>query len=220
MPWAVARARREEISETSSELLDAAERLFAEQGVENVALTQIVASTGQRNRSALHYHFGSRGGVLAAVMDRRLAAINARRHALLEALPIDAPAQHIVRADVAALVLIAVEEPWGGDYVSILAQVRFHPQLLGEHVVRDEYLSGLRLARRRLRALAPQIPVTLLARRMNWLSDSAVFALARWMRDRPPSKRSVAAAQALIDDLVAYGTAGLLAAPLPREKLT
>jgi AcrR family transcriptional regulator len=209
-----ARAKRADGLETTSELVEIAERMFAERGVENVALTQIVAAAGQKNRSALHYHFGSRGGVLAAVIDRRLAAINARRLALLDALPADASAHDVVRADIAALVLTALEEPWGGDYVSILAQVRFHPQLLGESLVRDEYLSGLRLARQRLRALAPDLPLELLARRLNWLSDSTVFALARWMRDTPRPERTATAAKALTDDLVAYGTAGLLAAPL------
>ncbi|HLK24317.1 MAG TPA: TetR family transcriptional regulator, partial [Caulobacteraceae bacterium] len=58
---------------TTAELLDLAERMFAEGGVENVALTQIVAASSQRNRSALHYHFGSREGVLSALLDRRLA---------------------------------------------------------------------------------------------------------------------------------------------------
>jgi len=212
-----ARAKRQDALETSSELVDAAERLFAEQGVANVALTQIVAVSGQKNRSALHYHFGSRGGVLAAVMDRRLAAINARRHALLEALPPGAPARDILRADIAALVLAAVEEPWGGAYVSILAQVRFHPQLLGESMVRDEHLSGLRLVRRRLRAIAPHLPVPLLARRLNWLSDSTVFALARWMRDTPADQRTRAAAAILVEDLTSFGTAGLLADPAHEE---
>jgi AcrR family transcriptional regulator len=212
---ASARAKRQDAVETIDELIDTAERMFAADGVENVALTQIVAASGQKNRSALHYHFGSRGGVLTAVLDRRLTPINARRHALLEALPADARPIDIVRADIAALALTVVEEPWGPAYISILAQVRFHPQLLGESLVRDENLSGLRLARRRLRAAAPGMPGELLARRSNWLSDSAVFELARWVRDTPPARRTGAAVAALIEDLATYGAAGLLAAPPP-----
>lgn len=210
---ATARAIRSDAAATVDDLLDAAERMFADRGVANVALTQIVAASGQKNRSALHYHFGSRGGVLAAVMDRRLAPINARRMALLEALPVGAPAIEIVRVDIDALVLTAVEEPWGPDYVSILAQVRFHPRLLGDHLVRDEHLAGLRLARQRLRTLVPNLPVPLMARRLAWLSDSTVFALARWMRDTPPPARTRGAAAALIDDLTTFGAAGLLAPP-------
>jgi AcrR family transcriptional regulator len=212
-----ARSLKAESATTADELLEAAERMFAEEGVENVALTQIVAATGQKNRSALHYHFGSRGGVLAAVMDRRLAVINDRRVALLDALPADASVTDVVRADIAALVLTAAQEPWGGAYVSILAQVRFHPRLLGASRVSGEHLSGLRLARRRLRVLAPHLPEALIARRAIWLSDATVFALARWMSETPPSARTAAAASALVEELTAFGAAGLLA-PLPSTR--
>ncbi len=198
---------------TVDELLDTAERMFARDGVENVALTQIVAASGQKNRSALHYYFGSRGGVLSAVLDRRLRTINTARHALLDALPAEASPRDILRADIAALALSVVEEPWGGDYISILAQIRFHPRLLGESLVRDEHLSGLRLARQRLRAATPHIPQDLIARRIVWLTDGAVFELARWMRDTPPARRNTAGIGLLIEELATYGTAGLLAAP-------
>jgi AcrR family transcriptional regulator len=214
---ASARARRADAVETTLELIEGAERLFAEQGVENVALTQIVAVSGQRNRSALHYHFGSRAGVLAAVMGRRLDAINARRHALLAALPAGAAPLDIVRADIAALGETVVEEPWGPAYLSILAQVTFHPQLLGEQTVGDEALSGLRLARRRLEAAAPRLPAELVGRRLVWLRDSVVFAMARWVRDTPASGRTPSAMAALIEDLATYGTAGLQAAPPLQE---
>lgn len=208
-----ARAKRQDAAGTEGDLLATAERLFAERGVENVALTAIVAESGQKNRSALHYHFGSRAGVLEAVLDRRLAAINARRHALLEAAEAEGGVLAIVRADIAALGLVVVEEPWGPGYLSILAQVTFHPQLLGERQVLDENLSGLRRARRRIEAAAERLPSELIQRRLDWIRDSVVFAMARWVRDTPPAGRTSAAMDALVDDLAAYGAAGVLAPP-------
>jgi AcrR family transcriptional regulator len=196
---------------TIDELLSIAERLFAERGVENIALTQIVAASSQRNRSALHYHFGSRGGVLTAVLDRRLVPLNARREQLLDDLPGDATARAIMRALVAPLGLAVVEEVWGADYVGILAQVTFHPQLLGERAVDDVNLSGVRRGRRLLAAAVPHLPASLLAERHAWFTDSVVFALARWVRDLPAAARNAAAMNALIDQLTAYGTAGLTA---------
>jgi AcrR family transcriptional regulator len=201
---------------TVEELLGVAEQLFAEQGVENVALTQIVAISGQKNRSALHYHFGSRGGVLSAVMDRRLATINARRQALLEALPANASARDIVRADIEALGKVIVEEAWGADYISILAQVRFHPSLLGENLVSDDNLTGVRQARQKLRAATPQLPPELVSRRFAWMVDAVVFALARWTRDTQPAGRTHTAMARLIEELADFGTAGLLA-PVTQE---
>src|SRR5579862_5291179 len=91
------------------ELLQAAERLFARDGAQNIALTQIVAQAGQKNRSALHYHFGSRSGVLTAVLNRRLAPINARREAMMAALPAAPSVPALLRAEIAALAEVATE---------------------------------------------------------------------------------------------------------------
>ncbi|HTX50646.1 MAG TPA: hypothetical protein VME40_14770 [Caulobacteraceae bacterium] len=217
MPAATSPVRGASAADTVEELLSTAERLFAELGVANVALTQIVADSGQKNRSALHYHFGSRGGVLSAVMDRRLASINARRLVLLEGLPANAPAIDVVRANIAALAQTVVEEPWGPDYISILAQIRFRPGLLDHNPLHDESLAGIRLARQRLAGAARGVPAELLARRFTWTSDAVVFELARWTQATPPEARTPAAVAALVEDLAVFGTAGLLAAPPARN---
>ena len=65
-------------------LLDAAARLFAERGVDNVSIAEIVRSAGQRNTSAVHYHFGSRDEVLRAVLARHVPELAERRTVLLQ----------------------------------------------------------------------------------------------------------------------------------------
>ena len=65
-------------------LLDAAARLFAERGVDNVSIADIVRSADQRNASAVHYHFGSRDDILLAVLTRHVGALAQRRLALLK----------------------------------------------------------------------------------------------------------------------------------------
>jgi AcrR family transcriptional regulator len=69
---------------TRDKLLDAAARLYAERGIENVSLAEIVRSAGQRNASALHYHFGNRDGVLVALLERHIPDIRTRRLELLD----------------------------------------------------------------------------------------------------------------------------------------
>jgi AcrR family transcriptional regulator len=71
-------------SETRRKLLDAAARAFAEEGVFNASLVEITRSAGQRNRGALHYHFGSRDGVLCAIIDRHAEFLARREGELLE----------------------------------------------------------------------------------------------------------------------------------------
>ncbi|WP_426363065.1 TetR/AcrR family transcriptional regulator [Streptomyces sp. E-08] len=59
--------------ETREKLIRAAEELFAAQGVDGAQLRDIVALAGQANPSAVQYHFGSRAGLLDAVMAGRQA---------------------------------------------------------------------------------------------------------------------------------------------------
>ncbi|WP_435058864.1 TetR/AcrR family transcriptional regulator [Streptomyces sp. bgisy060] len=59
--------------ETREKLIRAAEELFAAHGVDGAQLRDVVALAGQANPSAVQYHFGSRAGLLDAVMAGRQA---------------------------------------------------------------------------------------------------------------------------------------------------
>lgn len=67
---------------TPLRLLDATEQLVGEQGVEAVSLRAINAAAGA-NVAAAHYHFGSKEGLVAAVLERRMAQLASERFALL-----------------------------------------------------------------------------------------------------------------------------------------
>jgi len=76
---------RVDVETTRDKLLRAALHLFARQGID-VPLRDINELAGQRNASALHYHFGGRPELLQAIIDRyrlsddELAAIEAELH--------------------------------------------------------------------------------------------------------------------------------------------
>ena len=70
---------------TREALVETAERLFAEQGIETVSLRDVSKAAGQRNHNAAQYHFGDRAGLVAAVYDHRMRLVNERRHAMLAA---------------------------------------------------------------------------------------------------------------------------------------
>lgn len=205
---------RADSRETVDELLDLAERLFAKHGVEQVPLTRIVASSSQKNRSALHYHFGSREGMLAAVLDRRLKHINALRQDMLERVSDDSRLSDTVRAFVAPLCFVVLNEPWGPDYISVLAQVSFHPRLLGERSVDDANISALRQCKRLIGQALPDVPGKILSQRLIWFTDNVVLAIARWTRETPKSAWTHGNIEQLGNALIAYGLAGL-SAPAP-----
>jgi AcrR family transcriptional regulator len=79
-------------------LLDAATRLFAEQGVDRVSLAEIVRAAGQRNTSAVHYHFGTRDEILRAVLARHVPVIAERRLELLDVAQSDGGARSAAEA--------------------------------------------------------------------------------------------------------------------------
>ncbi|WP_286274760.1 TetR/AcrR family transcriptional regulator [Mycobacterium antarcticum] len=69
-------------SRSKDALLDAAERLIAERGFE-VPLRDIAQAAGQRNNSAVNYHFHSRQDLLDAVVARRLLPMERERERML-----------------------------------------------------------------------------------------------------------------------------------------
>lgn len=64
--------------QTRHAILEAAETLFARQGHESTSVRQITALS-KTNLSAVNYHFGSKEGLIQAVFQRRLDAINNER---------------------------------------------------------------------------------------------------------------------------------------------
>ena len=92
-------------SGTKAQLLDVAEQLFLTHGLE-VSVRDITDAAGQ-NGAAIHYHFGSRDGLVGAVIARRGGDLAARRRAALAELR-GAPEPPTIRDVVRALVFAYV----------------------------------------------------------------------------------------------------------------
>lgn len=63
--------------------MEAAERLFGLHGIDGVSLRQINEAANLANKSAVHYHFGSREELVRAIWRYRVPLLNNRRLALL-----------------------------------------------------------------------------------------------------------------------------------------
>ncbi len=64
----------------------AAEKLIAQSGVENISIREIVAGAGQKNESALQYHFKNLTGLLDAIHAQRSEEVQSTRAKLLAAM--------------------------------------------------------------------------------------------------------------------------------------
>lgn len=70
---------------TRERIMDAAEQLFAQHGLERVS-TRDITARAEANVGAINYHFGTKEGLVFAVFDRRLTPITEERLAALDRL--------------------------------------------------------------------------------------------------------------------------------------
>ena len=75
-----------EFSKTQLDILYAAEIIMGQKGIENTSHRDIVNLAGQKNTSAILYHFGSINGVVDALFELRMKVQNQERSELIENL--------------------------------------------------------------------------------------------------------------------------------------
>lgn len=115
---------------TRERLISAAERLFAEQGIDAVSLREINRASGARNAVAVQYHFDDRAGVVKAILAKHLPDVEARRHSMLDQY--EADGRPDIRALASALVrplAAKLADPDGGPaFLQIHADLLNRPQ--------------------------------------------------------------------------------------------
>lgn len=139
---------------TRERIVDAAEKLFAENPLASVSLRSVTAAAGV-NQASLNYHFGTREALLEAIFERRSAPLNDERMAQLEAC-----------------------RPDKGPMLEQIISAFVKPLLLEAH---DYDNGGARFMRLRARIAADGIPVELeiLGRHFNPTSRAFLDALSK-----------------------------------------
>jgi AcrR family transcriptional regulator len=116
---------------TRQRLLAVAERLFAQRGIGFVSVRDITTEA-RANTAAISYHFGSKDGLLEAIVVDRAAQLGRRRNELLDV--IDATERPQLRDLVAALVVpiaeLAADVDGGGrNWIRVKADLRGKPEM-------------------------------------------------------------------------------------------
>ena len=158
-------------------LLDAAEQLIGERGIDGVSLRAINAEADS-NVAAAHYHFGSKEALVRAVLARRMSVLADERFEMLAVLEHDPapPARAVVEVFTLPLVRLAATDD-GAAYVRFLAALDrggepwlrlldegFHPQW--------------ERARARARAATPDVREALREVRMSVAGTTLLHMLA------------------------------------------
>ncbi|WP_020583693.1 TetR/AcrR family transcriptional regulator [Endozoicomonas elysicola] len=162
-------------------LILVAEKMIAEKGLNAISEREIAREAGQRNNSAVQYHFGSRAGLVSAILDLRMIPLNARRHEMLMAIKPDQAES--VKALVEALVMPyihnLIEYPAEGYYVSLvtqLAQSGQHDQLLFD----GPRSSSLQLMSQMMRDALPELNQSEFRSRMGFAGTQLIHTVALW----------------------------------------
>lgn len=168
-------------SSARERLLDCAEALFAEHGLEGVSLRAINAAAGL-SAAALHYHFGSQQALLEAILERRMPALMERRRELLDELegrPNPISARDVLGALMRPLTELLSDggEP-GLRYLRLLHRLQSDGDIDPGFVV-ARWPGGVDRLVPLLRRALPGLPVPLLELRLSLAIDTILASLAK-----------------------------------------
>jgi len=173
---------RPTLSDTREKLLHAAEKLFATKGIDGTAIREVNALAGQRNTSAIRYHFDGMAGLLESLVELRMGELDQARRRALEGLEAErAPERTGVEDYVGVLVLplaerVHAEEDWA-CWVRVLGQlisVRGHEH---RRLWEGRFDQTTRDVFRRIRARLPEIPEAVWKQRLEDLMTLCIGSL-------------------------------------------
>jgi len=165
---------------TREKLLDCAEELYAEHGLEGVSLRTINTQAGL-SPAALHYHFGTQDALVEALLERRMPELMERRRGLLETLD-ESSETPTARAVLDALLrplaeLLAEHAEAGHRYLRLIYRLQADGDLYPLFPV-DRYSSGVdRLVPLLCQAL-PSLPIDVVRLRLGLAIDVMLRSMA------------------------------------------
>jgi AcrR family transcriptional regulator len=197
---------------TKNQLLRAAEGLFADRGLANVSSRAIVTAAGQRNESALQYHFGGLNGLITDLHEERSGQLlRERQRVLAEMEPLgDRPApETIAELMIRPAFQLAQRDIGFRTYMKVFAHLALHSNrrltdLLAER--RDPGVAEIRL----LLVLAlPDLHPQLLDVRLESVARFATLEMSGHAREKRAFKGRFAEFffANLLDEIVALLTA-------------
>lgn len=210
-----------ETTATREALLDAAEELFAEQGIEGTSLRAVTGKAGA-NVAAVHYYFGSKEGLIREVFARRLAPLADHRLARLAAC--GEPGEQTLECVLRAFIEPFVELGWRMDQGSstthmsgrLMAQVLLDPGDFLRNALAEAFRETFeRFGEAFARAL-PHLSHSEVVTRLTFTVGTMIHGVAG-IRLYQEEHDALPRSEELIDRLVTFLVAALQApATLPR----
>lgn len=186
-------ATNQEAEDTKAQLKRAALALFARHGVDAVTVQQIVAAAGQRNNAALHYHFGSKEGLVRQLLIDGAEQIDNRRQEMLAAMD-RAGGPSSVREVLEILVMPVVEleqDTRRRGYIRLVSSIQMTDRELLRSALAGRWNAGYVRCLDVLKELVKSVPAKLLEQRLSLLGiySNAVLSARDAALDSPKSSR-------------------------------
>jgi AcrR family transcriptional regulator len=165
-------------SGTRAKLIAAGERLFAVNGIHGAQMRDIVRAAGQANDSAVHYHFGSRDGLLSAICQWHIDAMEPARVRRLAAQE-SQPDLATVIADMVQPTADRLQTQEGRYFLRITAQLAGHAGVRSGSVPPPIVSRALRAQLEQVhRICAESMPAELAGERIAIMIGALTAALA------------------------------------------
>jgi AcrR family transcriptional regulator len=206
---------------TRERILQTAEKLFAEKGIDAVSLREITAAA-EVNIAAVHYHFGSKKAVLEELFAARGAPIANRRLELLGQIRRDKKGLPILEDVLRAFLkpaLDAPSDPGGASFVLLRARLAFEKAEVRRAVIGKAFDTSNQAFLRTLHEALPTLAEDDLHWRFHFMLGGMVYTMAAPGRIESITNGALDTTDsaAALAKLVAFAAAGFRgpAAPVP-----
>jgi AcrR family transcriptional regulator len=168
-------------------LLDAAERLFSQDGIEGTSVREIIKAAGA-NLGAINYHFGTKDRLALEVFARRIEPVNRARVARLDALEAAAGKRALKLNEILDALIRPLLESEGHDLKSCEDLMRLisrsfqEPNLEVKKFVEEQFAEVVRRFDSAILRAVPGLPPGDLFWRMSFLHGALHHGLQTWLR--------------------------------------
>ena len=171
--------------ETRARILDAAETLFVEHGLDGTSMRMITSRAGV-NLAAINYHFGSKDSLIQEIFERRVQALNQRRLEALDRAVANArqfgravrPSQILEAFFQPALELAADTEHGGHRFMRLLGRTHTETSPFMRRLLADLYGETLQRFLAALCGSLPGVPREEILWRFYFMMGATSYAIA------------------------------------------
>ncbi len=162
--------------DTKEKILDSAQRLIGSQGYAATSVRHIISEAGV-NLAAIHYHFGSKEDLLAALIERKAVGVNEVRLRLLDRAEAEAGRGPLCVRKVLEAWFLPMAEAADGDPSFVLLMGRLMAEGMLQTVVQKHFRIPAERITAALRRALPELPDEEFRWRMHFMFGAMAYTM-------------------------------------------